>query len=69
MKFSRDNIEDLEFIENLYENLESGFRGIGKKYTRPDDYIDRALRIMNESRTRNRIREKKYETIIKHATV
>jgi len=54
MKFSRDNIEDLEFIENLYENLESGFRGIGKKYTRPDDYIDRALRIMNESRTRNR---------------
>ena len=69
MRFSIDNIEDIEFIENLYRDLESGFKGVGKKYTRPDDYIDRALRIMNESRTRNRIREKKYETIIKHASV
>jgi len=59
MRFSIDNFEDIEFIENLYKDLESGFRSLGKKYTRPDDYIDRALRIMNESRTRNRVKENK----------
>ena len=62
MKFSIDNTKDIEFIENLYKDLESGFKGIGKKYTRPDDYIDRALRIMKESRPRNRIKENKLWT-------
>lgn len=55
MKFSKSNEEDVEFIENWYNNIELGFKALGKVYKRPDDYIERALRIMNESAQRNRL--------------
>jgi len=52
MKFSRDCAKDLEFIEKLYGDLEAGFKNIRKKYVRPEDYIERALRVMNRSHNR-----------------
>lgn len=55
MKFSKDNAADLEFIEKWYSDVENGFKVIGKEYKRPVDYIERALRVMNNSKKRNKI--------------
>lgn len=52
-KFNEEN--SLDFIEKLYSDLEKGFFAIGKKYERPEDYIERALRIMNNSKERSRL--------------
>jgi len=55
MKFSKECAKDMEFIEELYRGLEVGFASIGKKYVRPEDYIERALRVMNNSTPHNRV--------------
>lgn len=55
MKFSKDNRDDVEFIEKWYSDIETGFKGLGKTYTRPADYVERALRIMNGSKGRSRL--------------
>lgn len=55
MKYSKANASDMAFIEQWYAELE---RGLGN-YTRPADYIDRALRVMNASDTRNRMRNQR----------
>lgn len=47
--------EDLEWIEQFYSDIEAGHKGIGKVYVRPKDYIERALRVLNNSKERNRI--------------
>lgn len=54
-RFSIDSVEDIEFIEDWYADIEQGFKSMGKTYSRPDDYIERALRVMNSSKKRNRI--------------
>lgn len=46
-------MNDLEWIEKFYTELELGFHGIGKNYVRPKDYIERALRFINKSAKRN----------------
>lgn len=53
MEFTREN--SLEFIEKWYEDIEIGYLAVGKTYKRPDDYIERALRVMNNSKKRNRM--------------
>lgn len=55
MTFSKDNKDDVEFIEQWYKDIETGYKAIGKDYKRPADYIDRAIRVMNESSKRGRI--------------
>ena len=53
MKYTKEN--SLLFIEQWYGDIEKGYVALGKVYTRPADYIERALRIMNASTTRNRL--------------
>lgn len=55
MRFSKENKKDIEFIEKWYGDIEAGFRAFGTDYTRPKDYIERALRIMNASKKKNRL--------------
>lgn len=45
--------EDADWIEKFYSDLEIGFNSTGKVYTRPADYIQRALRIINAGNKRN----------------
>lgn len=47
--------ETLEWIEKFYSDFEAGYRGIGQTYTRPKDYIERALRVINESAKRSKL--------------
>lgn len=54
-RFSINSAEDIEFIEDWYADIEQGFKSMGKEYKRPEDYIERALRVMNNSAKRNRI--------------
>lgn len=56
MRFSKDNVKDVEFIENWYQDIERGFKGVGKTYVRPIDWLDRAIRVMNESVPRDKIK-------------
>lgn len=42
--------EDLVFIEKFYADIEAGYTALGKTYTRPADYIERALRILTKGR-------------------
>ena len=53
-KFSKDNKSDMAFIERFYHDFEHGLAGVGKAYKRPADYIERALRVMNNSASRNK---------------
>ena len=53
MEYTRAN--SLDFIEQWYSDIERGYTSLGKAYKRPDDYIERALRILNESKKRNRL--------------
>lgn len=48
-------MDDLEWIEKFYSGLEASFRGIGQTYVRPKDYVERALRIMNNIVKRKRL--------------
>ena len=38
--------EDIDFIEKFYSDFEVGYNSIGKKYTRPSNYIERALKVL-----------------------
>ena len=40
------NTSDLEFIEKFYTDIERGYSSLGKTYIRPDDYIERALKVL-----------------------
>lgn len=53
--YTKDNEEDVAFIEKLYADIEQGFRSCGKEYKRPEDYVERALRVMNSSAKRGRL--------------
>ncbi len=55
MTFSKDNLDDIRFIEIWYADIEKGYRSLGKEYKRPINYIERALQTMNESKQRNRM--------------
>lgn len=55
MRYRADNVDDLEFIERFYADIEQGFKSIGKEYVRPADYIERAIRIMNNSTKRPKL--------------
>lgn len=44
--------DDREFIEMFYRDFEQGMANIGKKYVRPADYIERAMRILTGIRNR-----------------
>ena len=48
--FSKTNAEDISFIGAWYEDVENGFKAIGKEYTRPSDWLDRAIRVLNTPR-------------------
>lgn len=51
--YTRQN--SLDFIEQWYADIETGFLSCGKTYVRPADYIERALRVMNGSKRRSRM--------------
>lgn len=42
--------EDIEWAEQFYSDVEEMFKRIGKEYTRPVDYLERAYRILTGNR-------------------
>ena len=45
-------MSDEDFIEMFFADFEDGLQKCGKQYTRPADYLERGVRIINGIRNR-----------------